>query len=447
MNRLNRWLNNNHFLLALSFVLAVGIWFGVSVAYSPSTDRTVANVPVEITFPETELNYRAYSESELVAQVEVQGKKYVVERLSAEDISVSARVDTVSASGRMTLSLQARQRSSNGDYTVLSVTPATINVMVDVEREAEFEVGIDCVGASVAELSAENESLLLAPAFTDEQNQTVTVTGPESEVSRIGYVVAVADVNRRLTESQAFTAGLVAYDSRGNILYDASAGYSELSFVTFSYQTAEVMANVNLRRVVPLTCNVTGAPADPPTITLHEITGSETTGDNQVSTVGIQGAVDVISKIEKITLNGSVDFTKIQPDDPMSYRFELQLPAVAGVTYDEYTNISDLYFVAMVDSDDQTARSFDIPADSVRVTGLPEGFRCTISSGLRGVTVVGPRSAVNALSTDDFTVTVDGSAVTAAGAANFTPTITVSGSDRCWVTGSYQVIAEVTARP
>ncbi len=444
MSKLSKLFNNNRFNMVLSFVLAIIAWFVVSIAYSPESSRTLSQVPIEINFSDETAGYKAYSKNELFAKVDVNGKKYVVEQLGNDSVVVSASVDTVTSSGLYTLNLQARKKNAGEDYTVVSITPSTITVMIDVERQSQYNVSIDCVGATVAERQDENQSLLLEPAFMDETHGVLTATGPESEVRRISYVNAVADVNKELSASQPYTAGIVVYDQTGTVIYDANNNISSLQYVEFSYETAEIMANVNLRKVVPLTYMVSGAPANAPAISLREITGSETNQDNAVDTIGIKGAVDVISAMDEIVLDGTVDFAKIDPANPMTARFELQLPSIAGVTYDEYANLSDLYFVAMVDTDGLTSRSFDIAAADISVKNLPSGFQAKVQSALKGIVVVGPRSSVNSLSVDDFTVTVDGSGITAAGASNLVPNIVVESSSRCWIAGEYQVVVEST---
>ncbi len=445
MAKLTAILNHNRFVLALSFVLAILIWFVVSIAYSPQTDRNIAQVPIEISFSDSESGYKAYTKTELLATVEVTGKKYVVEQLGVDSLVVSATADAVTGTGNYTLNVQARKRTGGGDYTVVSVTPSTINVMVDVERTAQFDVRIDCVGATVEELSSENENMLLVPTFVKEENATVTVTGPDSQVSRIAYVAAEAQVNKQLTESTQYTASLVAYDSLGNVLYDAANNVSTLSFVTFSYDTADIMANVNLRRVVPLACAVSGAPASHPDILLHEITGSAGGQDSVVTTVSIQGAVDVVRQIEEITLDGTVDFTKIVPGKADSFRFELQLPVMAGVTFDEYTKLSDVYFVAEVEDDGLEARTFDVPATAVSVQDLPASYNSMVVSALKGITVVGPADRVESLTADDLKVTVDGSSINTTGTSSLVPVIQVKNNRTCWITGTYQVVVAVSA--
>ena len=446
MSWLNRLFNNNRFLMVLSFLSAVIIWFTVSIVYSPQSTRSIAGVPIEISFSDEDAGYQAYSAAELFAKVEVKGKKYVVEQLSADSLTVSATVESVTSSGMYTLDLTAKKRTSSGDYTVGSVSPSTINVMIDVERAMQLPVEIICEGATVPDVKETNQNLLLEPTFVEEGMQTLTVTGPENQVSKIASCTAVAKVNEELAASKEFTAGIMLYDVDGKLLYDAVNKTSSLDFVTLSYETAPIVANVNLRKVVPLKFAVEGAPKSAPSVSLREITGSQISSDNQVSTIGIKGAVDVISKINEVVLDGTVDFTKIVPNDPLSYRFELQLPAIAGVTYDEYTNVSDLYFVALVEDEGISSRSFDIPASQIKVSGLPNGFTASAKSALKGVTVMGPAGAVNSVSVSDLQAQVDASAVTASGALNLNAKITVNGTSSCWISGGYQVVVETAQK-
>ncbi len=445
MSKLSKLFNNNRFLMAFSLFLAVVIWFVVSIVYSPQAGRTLSQIPIEIQFPEGSTGYKAYSKTELVANVDVDGKKYVVEQLNTDSVVVSATVENVEKSGVYTLSLKARKKNMGEDYTIVSVSPSTVNVMVDVERQLEFNVAVDCVGATVPEIKTENEALLLEPTFADETNKVITVNGPDSEVRRISYITATANVNKELTQSETYTAGIIAYDGEGAEVFNANTGTSAFQYTTFSYEKADVVANVNLRKIVPLRYNTVNAPASLPSITLREVTGSDTKENNEVKTITIKGAQSVVSQMNEITLDGVVDFSTIDPANPASARVKLTLPVVAGVVYDEYSNLPDLHFIADVDISGLASRSFDVAASSVQVKNLSGKLTGTVQSALKGVTVVGPSYTVNNLSSSDIAVTVDAGSVTTSGASNLPATISVKRSGRCWIFGTYQVVLEVTA--
>lgn len=349
MNKLTKLFNNNRFIMVFSLVLSIIIWFVVSIVYSPQTGRTLSQIPIEISFSDESMGYKAYSKTELMANVDVSGKKYVVEQLSADSVVVSAVTDSVKGSGIYTLELKARKKTVGGDYTVVSVSPSTINVMIDVEKQLEYNVAIDCLGATVPETKNSKESLVLEPTFVDSANKVVTVTGPESEVRRISYVVAIAEVEKELTQSETYAAGLVAYDPTGLALYDANTGVSSLQYTTFSYDKTEVVAAVNLCKEVPLKMQYANAPARMPKVTLYAVTDGDAQNQKAVNTVTVKGAQSVIGSISEITLDGTVDFAKINAADPASMQVKLTLPAITGVTYEDYANLSGLYFLAVVD--------------------------------------------------------------------------------------------------
>ena len=166
---------------------------------------------------------------------------------------------------------------------------------------------------------------------------------------RISYVTAVAEVNKELKGSETYPAGLVAYDASGLVLYDAQSGLSTLQYTTFSYEKTEIIAAVNLRKEVPLRFQTANAPKRVPDITLYEMIGVDAEQQKTTETVSITGEKSVIDKIEEIKLEGTVDFNLIDAQSPSTYQFKLTLPSVAGVTYDAYTNVSGMYFLAVVD--------------------------------------------------------------------------------------------------
>ncbi len=432
--------------MVLSLLLAVVIWSTVSIVYSPETGRTISQIPVEINFPDDNIPYKAYSEITLFASVEVSGKKYVVEQLSSDSLVVSASVDSVTSGGLYTLDLEAKKRTSGGDFSIGGISPSTVTVMIDVERTLELDVAIECVGATVTSMEQENQNILLEPSFVKEDQQRLTVSGPDSVVSKIHHAVAVANVNKLLTKSEVFNADLVLYNESGSVLYDAGGNTTGMEFVTMSYTGAEIEAGVHLRKVVPLNYKTNGAPDSPPDVVIREFTGSDTQADNQVSTVSIKGDVETIEGIDEIVLDGTVDYTMINASGSSeAHNFKLTLPAIAGVVYDEYQTIDtkELYFLASVDIQNYTSRSFDIPASSIQVDSVSAGYTAQVQSALKGVTVVGPVDRLDDLTSSGISVRVSVDNTNTSGAVSLVPVITVKGDNRCWITGSYQVVVEL----
>ena len=241
MNKFNKLLANNKFLLALSFVIALIIWLFISITYSPQVDRVISDVPVEISLSSVDgaVPMSVFGNENTTVKVAVRGKKYMVERLDANSLTVSANTESVTKAGEYNLSLSAKKNSSNSDYEIVSVEPSSVSVYLDAKSETTFELAIDCVGASVENLQTENTAMLLEPEFTDESDKVIDLVGPETET---------------------YDAGIFMYDKDGNVLYNPYSNDNILKYTKPKANTVSVSANVRMRKTVPLNVDVKNAP-------------------------------------------------------------------------------------------------------------------------------------------------------------------------------------------
>ena len=285
--------------------------------------------------------------------------------------------------------------------------------------------------------------MLLEPEFTDESNKTIDLTGPETEIKKIASVKAVANVNKQLTETEVYDAGIYMYDKDGGVLYSPNTNDNVLKYTKPKANTVSVSANVRMRKTVPLTVAVKNGPSSLPDLVIYEVTGSDTSTERQVSQIGIKGSPDVISQIESITLDDPLDFSTINYDDATSFNFKLTLPKISGVTYYDYTKVSNVYFEVNVHRAGFSSKSFDIPADNISVISVPEGKTISVKTALKGVTVIGPPSEVRNLSVNSINISINASELIQTGSSTVTPSISVSSSG-CWISGKYEVIADVS---
>ena len=447
LKTLTNLFNNNRFLMFFSLALSIVIWFTVSIVYSPEAGRTISQIPVEITFGDQNAAYKIYSDSEMFASVTVSGKKYEVDRLGIGSFVVGAQVTSVKSGDMYTLDLTARPKDSSWDFDITSISPSTINVMVDVEQKKDFNVSIDCIGASIKSIEKENESLILAPAFSDSKNAVVTVIGPDSEVRQIARIAAVADVNKELSETEAFEARLVAYDSLGSIVYDSHSRLSKLHYTKFSYETVEVVANVYMRKTVPVEYTVKGGGEDLPPITLQQMIDGDVVENVKDHTVSIQGPVSVVGAMDKVTLVEEIDLSKIQIDDPATHTFSLQLPYIDGVSYTEFgdqINVADVVYLATVDLEGYTKLNVRVDHSRVQVKNAIEGIRITANQGNQTITILGPASQLDDIETDDIVLTVDAQTISkGATSSEESAVVTVNNAPSCWAIGTYKVSLDI----
>ena len=445
MSKFNKLLNNNKFLLVLSFIIALGVWLFISITYSPQVDRVIADVPVEVTLTSVDgaVPMSVFGNENTTVKVYVRGKKYMVEQLGSDSLTVSANTESVTKAGEYNLSLSAKKNSANSDYEIVSIEPSNISVYLDAKSETAFDLSIDCVGASVENLQTENTAMLLEPEFSDEKDKVIDLIGPETEIKKIASVKAVANVNKVLTQTEVYDADIIMYDKDGGVLYSPNSQDNVLKYTKPAASTVSVSANVRMRKTVPLKVDVKNGPLDLPEIVIYEVTGSDTSTERQVSQIGIKGSPDVISSLESITLDDSLDFSTINYDDATSFNFQLTLPKISGVTYYDYAKVSNVYFEVNINRDSFSSKSFDIPADRISVISAPEGKSISVKTALKGVKVIGPPSEVRNLSVNSINISINASELIQTGSSTVTPVFSVN-SGGCWISGKYEVIADVS---
>ncbi|MBR4282366.1 MAG: hypothetical protein IKT35_01485 [Clostridia bacterium] len=444
MKKISEFFTSNRALLLVSFLITVIIWLTVSVTYSPVTDVVISDINIVFPFSDSErtANLKAYDGADTKIKVTVTGKKYVVKQLDAESIVVTADMGSVTTSGNYNLKLSA-SKAKAGDYKIALVEPSFVNVTLDVEKTATFNVSIDCVGATVKNNAKNNESYILEPEFLSAENQNLTVTGPEKEISQIKEVKAYANVNGELSATTRFDADVKLIGDNEAILFDSATPESQkLKYTTLSYTKAPISANVLLRKTLPINYNAINLPKSVPALSIYEIIEGNKSSEGKITTIGVKGEPSVVEKLTEIKLDGTVDFSKIDLSNPDTSKFQLSLPNIAGVTFEEYSAIEDIYFSAEVDTSNLTSKSFTIPAENIKTVNPPSGKNVTIKTGIKRVVVIGTRYDLNKIKATDIVATVDCSTATATTTLN--PTFVVNGVNTCFVSGSYDVTVDIS---
>lgn len=444
MKKISSFFTSNRVLLLISFLCTIVIWLSVSVAYSEMTDVVISDVDIVFPFSESErtANLKAYGVDDAKVKVMVSGKKYIVNQLDASSITVTADMSDVSVGGEYTLNLSA-SKAKSGDYKIESVQPSTIRVTLDVEKIATFDVPIDCVGATVKNISRDNESYILEPEFVNVEHKTLTVTGPEKEVAQITGAKAYTNVNGEIAVTTKYDADVMLFGEDDAVLYDsASPNGQKLKHLTLSYEKAPISANVLLRKTLPIKYNAINLPSSVSSISLYEVIENNVEDLEKITTIGVKGEPSVMEKLTEITLDGTVDFSKIDLSNPATSKFRLELPNIAGVTFEEYSAIENIYISAVVDTSKLTSKTFNIPAENIKISNSPEGKKATIKTGIKRVTVIGTSYDLNRVDASDIIVTVDCSGATAA--TTLTPTFSIKGGNSCFVSGSYDVTVDIS---
>ncbi len=407
----SRLFGNKRFALVFSILLAFIIW---TVLMYRNTDDTqnwrIDDVPItlEYTTGAVESGYKVYDTNKSAVSVSVTGNTLTVRQVKAENLEVVATITGSLQKGNNTVSLSARKKSgSMNDFTVASIDPGTIEVYVDVPKEKTLSIE-NGISASVAE-----NYYMPTPQFA---NETVTVSGPETEVNRVVRAAAEYDFTAPLSETREFPAQVVLYDENGEPV--------ESAYLSASLSSVDVRIQVLWQQSVPLQPTFVNRPA------LFANRYYTLTPDS----VTLAGSKDSFNTLTSITLP-PFDFSKLNLS---TESYMIEIPALEG-----FTSIS---------GEKRTTLRFNLNGYSekwftvteIAIANKPADREVEIYDQSISVMVVGPTQDLESLEETAVSATLNLSNVETTGTTELPITVAVSGTNTCWVYGTYKAAVNIS---
>lgn len=361
----------------LSLVLAVVMWAVVMSRDDARRFTTVSGLTVEIlgedTLAENELAIKQ-SLRELTQRsvsVRLEGTKALLTALNKENLRVVVDLSRITATGEdQTISLQVRNASG------LSVTGISPYDAVTVDVESLYSREIPVVAQTDGELPAghmiPSNSISVTPS-------TVTVTGTESDVTRISAAYVYVDLTD-VTESVRAQQEVTLVDAQGSEVVSSVEVSDPTVIVGFPvYQTKTV--------AVEWRGSVTGEVASG-----YELSGASVFPEQ----VTIAGYASDLAGIEKVFVSAiSVD----GKSEPFT-----QDVSFIGQTGIRWMNYESAQVTLKIQEERETVIVSEVPFE---IVNAPQGARVECSADTVTVAVVGPASFMKNLSRDDFTAKVD----------------------------------------
>ncbi len=336
---INHFLSSNLFLRILSVILSVCLWMIVINTNDPMTTRTFSNMEVTITH-ESLLTDQGklfkIKEGDKIS-FSVKGKKSIVDKLKKSDFEVIADLDELSNVNAVPIRIIAKKYASNIDIMYSNDKMLMLTIENAKTKKFPLEVQIQGTpekGYSVGEAVAKPNS--------------VTITGPESEINQIHHVGVTANV-KGLTHNVVASATVVCYDSSGAEL--DSSGW------TFTTNRVKVEISIGQSKKVPVKVKTKGSPASGYQIAAIECTPAK------VTLTGKNGAMDGISEIVLPEISVKDAEESITKTIPAS---EIALPKGASFLQKE------LEFQVTILINQEAAEEIQMSSADIEVEGLAE---------------------------------------------------------------------------
>ena len=411
----SRWMQNNYVLFAVSLLISMVIW-GYMTFTSSSTDTTftVNDVPIQIELSEDarSLGLQVFTSDTPKASVTVSGNRTVLGMVNAGDFNVTASASSINAAGNYTLPVSVNKRSTLGNFQIDSSSPATISVTVDYFKESDFQLQ-DGIIFYVEDGYYGAASL---------PYNTISISGPQSEVLKIKKVLAKANVTGTLTETQDVDAQIVLLDENDNEI--------SKKLLTLSYDTVKATVTVLPEKNVDVKPAFTNKPDG------LEITGSMITVTP--SQILLAGPAKDLNNITSVNLE-PIDFSKLKNEKVDFDELAISIP--------ENCKSIGNYSSAKVTLDLSGMSTKTITVDKFTVEGLSKDYTSTVTSNSVSVIVIGTKADIDKLSAANITAVIDTSSLSGkTGSVEMPVTFRFNGVTTCWAYGTYQANVTISKK-
>lgn len=232
----NKKLTHNLGIKAFSIIAGVLLWFAIIIANDPIETRLIANVPITITNEDaiTDIDKVYYITSGNTVNVMVKDTRSVIDRLTRNDISVTADMSKLSYVFSVPLSARANNRTTQVSF----IDDNTITVRIEDIINKEFPLTFKTTGTPSSDIYISKVTSSI---------DSVIVTGAESVINTIDYVEYSVNVTgARENFSKEVTP--VIYDKNGTIIDESEYSLNRPTVVVSAeaLNTKTIPLNISL---------------------------------------------------------------------------------------------------------------------------------------------------------------------------------------------------------
>ena len=409
-------LSDRRIRLLLSVIGAIIAWMAVTIVVQPGTTTTITNVPVDFTYDSSAYTSRGLSivsAPEKSVSLKLSGDGYTIGGLSASDFVVYPDWSGVRDSGEKTLRLQVRSQSA-----------LLTGISVSIEGDNTVDVVFDVVEEKTLPIQVTTNYLSIADGYilygTDASKETVTLSGPSSELSEVETCTAEVTHNGDLTDAVTLDTPLRFYTRSGKEV--------QFEYTTLETESVEVTLQVYKIATLPVTVSFINAPRDFDSSVLSYALSKKT--------LNVAGPETQIDRLSSLSI-GTIDLSTFALNKV--YEMPIELPTGIHLL-DNLTNITVSF-----DSSRLETKTMNLPAECVQVVNLPSTYTLTVETErLMNVTLCGPSGSLEALTPEQVVIEIDADDFSIAlGQQNIACRLYVPSNGKIFALGSYVVQCKI----
>ena len=404
-------LDDRRIRLALAVLGAVIAWMVVTIIVQPGTTNMIYNVPVDYTYDSSAYTSRGLSivsAEDKTVNLKLSGDGYTIGGLAASDFVVYPDWSSVRDSGEKNLRLLVRGANSllNGITVTIDGSDNTVDVVFDVVEEKTLPVT-----TTTNYLTISDGYILYS---TEVSKETVTLSGPSSELDKVVTCTAEVTYTGELDSSVTLETPLRFYTSGGT---EVKFEYTELE-----ESTVDVTLQVYKMATLPVNVTFINAPRGFDNSVLVYALSRQ-----QLKVAGPAEKIDALSTLS----TGTIDLSTFSLNK--TYEMPIDLPS------DIYLldNISSI--TVSFDCSNLETKTLNLPSSCVQVVNLPSTYQLTVETDrLMNVILCGPKGAMETLTPEQVVIEIDAEDFSVAtGQQNIACRLYVPSNGKIFALGSY----------
>ena len=405
-------------LRILAVVIAIIIWFALSITQFPTTTKTITKIPVDFSLAGTTAEAKGLSAlgyKDKTVDVEIEGMNYEIGTYSANDLVATVNLDEVTKSGTYQLDIDVKSLHPTDRYKIISVTPSTVEVKFDQIDTVSMDVNV-----SAPNVRAEEGYTLWE---TSVQPGKINISGPENELKKIAKVEAVYSDVQTLSDDMTITTDtLLLYDENNNLLgssdYTIESTLVNIKFVVYKKVTSTLVPQFTDQ---PEGFDLSSLPFTLSADTIQIITpnlDAEPTEELMLSPISMY-------------------------DISRGKTFKTDISSLLSAGEINQSGIEQVEL--SIDLSDYTTATFSIPAEQVEFVNVPSGRIATLDNEqIMNVTFIGPSEIIEKLKLKHIKAQVDLSDISANGSVSHEVKIYSEKFNSIWNIGTHEAVVTVS---
>ena len=407
-NRIEDGLANNTALAVLSLLIAVIVWFMISISLNPSEPKTLEKIPLSLDTAGTSVEENGLSAYDCDVQevnIKIRGSKTQIRNLNKDTLVAYVDFNNVETPGQRALPIKVKS-TSGIDFEIVSVTASTATVRIDKFISREIAVTPKLTNLTFADGKVPDDYIC--------EPSTITVQGPSKLLDKIEtcYVYSDTEFHDKDSSFNVHADTVQLYSADGVELDQSQIICSPLSF--------EITVPVLTQKTVKPIVQIINAPDNFDKNTLKLKMSPDTL---VIASNNANAEISDTYEVQKISLS----------DFDLGYSKEFDISerlSEAGMI-----NLSGADSVTVsLDDTGLTRKEITLGSDNIHISNVPsDNYDYNVLTQKLTITVVGPAEVIDVMTPADFVadaslLNMDSSIQT----LSFDAMISCTSSDKVW---------------